>query len=130
MISPRLRDVRIKAGYNYSEAYSNLTDFTSDTNGFSLTYAFVFNYEARKSGAKKVSQNDSVAMAATQDTIIELEAAPEAARYCSASTDVSTPVGMAAKSVIVATHRGGNPNTKFATPYVAAGCTMSLKPDM
>ena len=55
-------------------------------------------------------------MAATQDTIIELEAAPGAARYLSARTDVSTPVGMAAKSVIVATQSGGNPNTKFATP--------------
>ena len=44
MISPRLRDVRIQAGYNYSETQSNLTDFTSDTNGFSLTFAYVFNY--------------------------------------------------------------------------------------
>ena len=64
------------------------------------------------------------------DTIIELEAAPEAARYCSAKTDVNTPVGMAAKSVIVATQSGGKPNTKFATPKVAAGCTISLKRDM
>ncbi len=31
MISPRLRDVRIKAGYNYSATHSNLTDFTSGT---------------------------------------------------------------------------------------------------
>ena len=50
------------------------------------------------------------------DTIIELEAAPEAERYCSANTDANTPVGMAAKSVIVATQSGGKPNTKFATP--------------
>jgi hypothetical protein len=44
MISPRLRDMSIQAGYNYSETQSNLTDFTSDTNGFSLTFAYVFNY--------------------------------------------------------------------------------------
>ncbi len=44
MISPGLRDVRIKAGYNYSETHSNLTDFTSETNGFYLTFAYVFNY--------------------------------------------------------------------------------------
>jgi hypothetical protein len=43
-ISPHLRDVRIQAGYNYSETQSNLTDFTSDTNGFSLTFAHAFNY--------------------------------------------------------------------------------------
>ena len=45
------------------------------------------------------------------DTIIELEAAPEAERYCSAKTDANTPVGMAAKSVIVATQSGGKPKT-------------------
>ena len=44
MISARLRDVRIQAGYNYFETQSNLTDFTSDTNGFSLTFAYVFNH--------------------------------------------------------------------------------------
>ena len=44
MISPRLRDVPLQAAYNYSETQSNLTDFTSDTNGFSLTFAYVFNH--------------------------------------------------------------------------------------
>ena len=44
IISPRLGDVRIQAGYNYSETQSNLTNFTSDINGFSLTFAYVFNH--------------------------------------------------------------------------------------
>ena len=69
-------------------------------------------------------------MPAMLDTMIELEAAPGAERYCSAKTDVSTPVGMADKSVIVATQSGGNPNAKLATTKVAAGCTASLKTDM
>ena len=44
MVSPRLRDVRIQAGYNYSETQSNLSEFAGDTNGFSLTFAYVINY--------------------------------------------------------------------------------------
>ena len=45
------------------------------------------------------------------DTMIELEAAPVAERYCSAKTDANTPVGIAAKSVIVATQSGGKSKT-------------------
>ena len=44
MISPRMRDVRIQVGYKFSEMHSNRTDFTSATNGFSLTFAYVFDY--------------------------------------------------------------------------------------
>jgi len=43
-ISPHLRDMRIQAGYNYSDTQSNLTDFTSDTTSFSLTFTYAFNY--------------------------------------------------------------------------------------
>lgn len=43
-ISPHLRDMRIQAGYNYSDTQSNLTDFTSDTTSFSLTFTYTFNY--------------------------------------------------------------------------------------
>jgi len=39
-----LRDVRIQAGYNYSETQSNLADFTSDTDGFPITFAHAFYY--------------------------------------------------------------------------------------
>ena len=42
--SPHLRDVRIQAGYNYSETQSNLAEFTSDTDGFSITFAHAFYY--------------------------------------------------------------------------------------
>ncbi|MEC8291182.1 MAG: hypothetical protein VXZ78_03745 [Pseudomonadota bacterium] len=43
-LSPHLRDVHILAGYNYAETQSNLTDFTSDMNGFTLIFAHGFNH--------------------------------------------------------------------------------------
>ena len=43
-LSPHLRDVHTQAGYNYAETQSNLTDFNSDTNGFTLIFTHGFNH--------------------------------------------------------------------------------------
>ena len=43
-LSPHFRDVHTQAGHKYSETQSNLTDFTSNTNGFTLTFAHEFNH--------------------------------------------------------------------------------------
>lgn len=44
IVGAQTRDFRIQAGYNYSDTQSNLTDFTSDTNSFSLTFSYSFSY--------------------------------------------------------------------------------------
>ena len=43
-LSPHLRDVHSQDGYNYAKTQSTLTDFTSNTNGFTLTFAHGFNH--------------------------------------------------------------------------------------
>ena len=106
---PTFARCHIQAGYNYSETQSNLPNSPATRMVFTH-FAHAFNISRAKT-ARKNSQNDNVAMPVMLDTIIELEAAPEAERYCSAKTDANTPVGMAAKSVIVATQSGGKPNT-------------------
>lgn len=43
-LSPHLRDVHSQDGYNYAGTQSTLTDFTSNTNDFTLTFAHGFNH--------------------------------------------------------------------------------------